>query len=192
VGATGFEAGGGPNARTHRKTTKPDSLRTRDAGAHQSGRVDRLDEVVRHRRVDRRHTGDVDDDDLGPVVADRAQQLLGELPGTLPVQDADDRQDQQPLAHLQHRGRQLADGFLLLADNTLALLDEAHPDCGGDPVGRRLVGVEHAVEQLEVALILLEQRTGQHVAQEQDDPEHFIGLDAPRDDALGEIAGIRL
>ena len=36
---------------------------------------------------------------------------------TLGVQDADDRQDQQPLAHLQHRRGELANRLLLLADD---------------------------------------------------------------------------
>jgi hypothetical protein len=52
------------------------------------------------------------------------------------LEHADDRQDEQALAHLQHRRRQLADGVLLLADDPLALVDEAHRDRVGDPVGR--------------------------------------------------------
>ena len=91
------------------------------ARAHQPRRLDRLHEVVRHRRVDRRHAGDVDHDDLGAVGADAAQQLLGELAGALPVEHADDRQDQQPLADLEDRRRELADRLLLLADDALAL-----------------------------------------------------------------------
>jgi len=65
----------------------------------------RLDEVVGHRRVDFGHTRDVDDDDLGPVRADGAQELLGELARPLAVEGADDRQDDELLAHLQHRRR---------------------------------------------------------------------------------------
>ena len=38
-----------------------------------------LHQVVGDGRVHRRHAGDVDDDDLGAVGADAAQQLLGEL-----------------------------------------------------------------------------------------------------------------
>jgi len=58
---------------------------------------------------------------------------------------------------LQHRRGQLADGLLLLADDALTLLDEAHRDGVGDPVGGRLVGVEHSVQQFEVGLVFLEQ-----------------------------------
>src|ERR687894_405939 len=162
------------------------------ARAHQAGGVDRLHEVVGHGRVDLGHAGDVDDDDLGAVGADGAEELLGELPGALAVEGTDDRQDHEPLAHLQHGRRQLADGLLLLADDALALLDEADPDRVGDAVGRRLVGVEHPVEQVEVGLVLLEQRPGEHVAQQQDDADHLVGLDAPGDDALGEATGVVL
>src|SRR4051795_4834292 len=60
------------------------------------------------------------------VGADAPQQLLGELAGPLAVQHADDRQDEQPLAHLEDRRGELADGLLLLAYDALALLDEVH------------------------------------------------------------------
>ena len=120
------------------------------------------------------------------------EQLLGELTGALAVEDADDRQDQQPLADGQDRRRQLADGVLLLPDDPLALVDEADGDGVRDPVGRRLVGVEHPVEQPEVALVLLEQGTGQHVAQQQHDADDLVGLDAARDDPLGQVAGVAL
>ena len=101
-------------------------------------------------------------------------------------------QDEQPLADLQHRGGQLAERVLLLADDPLALLDEADRDGVGDAVGGRLVGVQHPVEQVEVVAVLLEQRAGQHVAQQQDDADDLVGLDAARDDPLGQVAGVVL
>ncbi len=110
----------------------------------------------------------------------------------LRVEHADDREDQQPLAHLQDRRRQLADRLLLLADDPLALLHEGDADGVGDAVRGRLVGVEDAVEQVEVGLVLLEQRAREHVAQEQHDAEHLVGLDAAGDDPLGEVAGVVL
>jgi hypothetical protein len=79
------------------------------------------------------------------------------LAGALAVEDADDRQDQQLLAHLQHRGGQLADRFLLLADDAFAFLDEADGHRVRNAVGRGFVGVEHPVEQVEIRLVLLEQ-----------------------------------
>ena len=151
-----------------------------------------LDEVVGHRLVDVRDAGDVDDDDLRAVRADAVEQLLGELAGALAVQDADDRQDQQPLADGQDRRRQLADRVLLLPDDPLALVDEADGDGVGDPVGRRLVGVEHAVQQPEVALVLLEQGPGQDVAQQQHDADDLVRLHAARDDPLGQVARVAL
>ena len=162
------------------------------ARTHQARCVDRLHQVVGHRGVDGRHTGDVDDDHLGAVGADRPQQLLGDLAGALAVQHADDRQDQQLFAHLQHGRGQLADGLLLLADDALALLHEADGHGVGDAVGRRLVGVEHPVQQVEVGLVLLEQRPGEHVAQQQHDAEHLVGLHAPGDDAFRQVARVGL
>src|SRR4029453_12851098 len=46
---------------------------------------------------------DVDDHDGGPFVSNRPQQLLGQLPGPRGVQDADDRQDEKGVTHLEER-----------------------------------------------------------------------------------------
>jgi hypothetical protein len=97
-----------------------------------------------------------------------------------------------PLAHLQHRRRQLADRFLLLSDDALALLHEAHGHRVGDAVGRGLVGVENAVQLVEVFVILGKQRAGEHVAQQQHDSHHFVRLHAPRNDALRQVARVSL
>ena len=78
-----------------------------------------LHQVVGHGDVDRRDPRDVDDHDLRAAGLDRGQQLL-QLPCPLRVEHADDRQDQQPLLHLEHRGGKLVDRFLLLADDPLA------------------------------------------------------------------------
>jgi len=43
----------------------------------------------------------------------------------LRIDHADDRQNQQPLAHLQHWCGQLPDRFLLLPDDALALFHES-------------------------------------------------------------------
>ena len=69
---------------------------------------------------------------------------------SLLIEDADDGQDQDALADLEHRSGQLPDRVLLLADDSFSLPDEAHGHGVGDPVGGRLVGVQDPVQQLEV------------------------------------------
>ncbi len=135
--------------------------------------------MIRHRRVHGGHTSDVDDDDAGAIGANAAQELLGELSGTMRVNDADDRENEQALPHLQHRRRQLANRFLLLADDALAFLHEPDSDGVGDPIGRRFVGVEHAIQLVRIVLILAEQRPGEHVTQEQHDADDLVGFDPP-------------
>ena len=120
------------------------------------------------------------------------QQLFSQLAGALGIDDADDGEDEQPLPHGKHRGRELADGFLLLPDDPLALLDEPDTDGDGDPVRGRLVGVLHPVQERHVRPVLLEQLPGQHVAEQEHDPEHLVRLDAAGDDALGEVPGVGL
>ena len=41
-------------------------------------------------------------------------------------------------------------------------------------------------------LILCEQGARQNVAEEQNNPDDFVGFNPPGDDAFGEVAGIRL
>src|SRR5918998_342066 len=72
-----------------------------DAGTHESGCFDRLEEMVRDRQVDRGDARYVDHDNLRTVLLDRAEELFGELARPLRVEDADDGKDEQPLAHLQ-------------------------------------------------------------------------------------------
>ena len=81
---------------------------------------------------------------------------------------------------------------LLLADDPLALVDEAHGDRVRDPVGGGLVRVKDLVEQGEVMLVLLEERPGQHVAEQEHDADDLMRLDAPRDDPLGKVARVVL
>src|SRR4029077_1497123 len=117
---------------------------------------------------------DIYNDSLRAVGAKRAQQLRGQLARALWIDDADDRQNEEPLAHLKHRGGQLPDRFLLLPDDTLALLHESDGHRVGDAVGRRLVGVENPVELVEVLVILAEQRPGEAAAEEQPGPAPFV------------------
>ena len=98
----------------------------------------------------------------------------------------------QPLPYLQDWCRQLKDRVLLLADHSLAFLDEAHGDRVRDPVGGRLIGVEDTVQELEVVVVLREERTGQDVTEQKDDAHDFVGLHASRDDPFGKIAGVPL
>ena len=81
------------------------------------------------------------------------------------IDDADDRQNEKALAHLQHWRRQLADRFLLLPDDTLALFDESYGHRVRDAVRRGLIAVENAVQFFDVVLVFVEQRAGEHVTQ---------------------------
>src|SRR5256885_13518837 len=123
-----------------------------DAGAHEPRRFDRLHQVIGHRRVNGGYTGNVDDHHFGAVLADTTQQLFGQLARALSVNDADDRQNQQTLANLEHRRGKFADRFLLLSNDAFAFLHAAHRDGVGDAVGSRLVDGQHAAEQLEIGL----------------------------------------
>jgi hypothetical protein len=140
--------------------------------------------------VDVGDAGDVDDDDFGAVGADAAQELVGELLGAWAVEDADDGEDEESFADLEYGGGQFADGVLLLADDAFALFDEADGDGVGDAVGGGFVGVEDAVEQVEVVAVFLEEGSGEDVAEEEDDADDFVGFDAAGDDAFGEVAGV--
>src|SRR5439155_11353930 len=75
-----------------------------DVGSHEARGVHRLHQVVGHGRVHGRHARDVHHHHLRAVGADAAQQLLGELARSQGVDDADDGQDEQSVADLQHGG----------------------------------------------------------------------------------------
>ena len=83
-------------------------------------------------------------------------------------------------------------GLLLLANDPLALFDETDAHRVGNAVGGRFVGIEHALQQFEVVAIFLEQRAGQHVAQEQHDLQHFARFHPARDDALRQVLRVSL
>src|SRR5438132_8105417 len=160
--------------------------------AEEPRRLDRLDEVVGHGRVDVRDAGDVQHYDLGAVGADPPEPLLRELARALRIDHADDRQDQQALAHLQDRRRQLSNGLLLFANNPLALLDEPDGDRDRDAIRGGFVRVQDAVELGEILVVLREQRAREHVAEEQHDPDDLVRLHASRNDALGQVSRVRL
>jgi len=132
------------------------------------------------------------DHDFGAVGADPAEQLFGELLGALGVQDPDDGQDQQAFPDLQDRGGQFAQGVLLLPDDPFAFFDEADRDGVRDAVRGGFIRVQNAVEQREVAAVLLKQGPGQHISQQQHDPDDLVGLNPPRDDPFGQVAGVVL
>ncbi len=108
------------------------------------------------------------------------------------IDHADDRQNQQPLPNLQHGRRQLPNGLLLLADNALAFLHETYAHGVGDAIRRGLVSVQDAVQHTEVALILFEQGSRQHIAQQEHDAQDFVRFDAARNNPLGKIARVFL
>src|SRR6185295_5493717 len=163
-----------------------------DGGPQQPRRLYSLYEVIRHRGIHSRDTRDVDHHDLGTVGSNASQQLFGQLPGTLGIDHTDDRQDEKAFADLEYRRGEFPDRFLLLANDALALLDKAHGHRIRNTVRRRFVRVEDAVQQLEVRLVFREERTGEHIAQEQYDPHDLIGFHPSRDDAFRQITGVGL
>ena len=63
----------------------------------------------------------------------------------------------QALSDLKDRRRQLADGFLLLTNDALPLLDEPDAHRDRNAIGGRLVGVQNLVELGEVLVVRSEQ-----------------------------------
>ena len=94
------------------------------------------------------HAAALGDGDMGWAfgITENAVMLLDGERRPLRVNQADNRQDQQPLTHLQYRRRQLANSFLLLADDTLALLDKAGRYRVGNPVGGGFVEIEYPIQ----------------------------------------------
>src|SRR5918994_7186832 len=162
------------------------------ARAHQSRRLHGLHEVVGNGEVDGRDSSDVKPHDARTFCLDRAEKLLGELPGPLEAQHADERKHDEPVPHLQHRGGELADRLLLLTDHPLALFHEADAHGDGDAVRRRLVGVEDPVQEFWVLLVTDEERSREHVPQQQDDAQDLVRVDPARDDPLREVPGVGL
>ena len=148
--------------------------------------------MIRDGGVHRRHTGDVDDHDASTIGADAAQELLGELPRALWVDQADDGQDEQALANLEHGRGEFANRILLLADDSFALLHEAHRHGAGDGVRRGFVSVEQAREILGILMVFREQRAREHVTEQEHDADDLVRLDAAGDDALRQVLGVRL
>ena len=85
---------------------------------------DRLQQMLRRQRVDRRHAGDVDDGDFGAVVDDVLQQVLHHDLGALAVERADDRNGEHPIPQFHHRCRQFGNFTLLPQDDVFAALLE--------------------------------------------------------------------
>src|SRR5690242_5935721 len=125
-----------------------------DGCAKQPRGFNRLHQVVRDSNVHGRHTGDINNDDLCTIRANATEQLFGQLASALRVDDADNRENQKPLTNLQDRRREFADGFLLLTNDALALLNETDRHGVSDAVCRRLVRVQDAIQLLEIGLVL--------------------------------------
>src|SRR4029077_7096678 len=82
--------------------------------------------------------------------------------------------------------------FLLPTNHTLTLFDETDSNgvcnaiCGG------FVGIEHAVEKGKIPAVLLEKRSGQDIAQQENNPKHLVCFDASVNDAAGQVSGVGL
>src|SRR5215475_3559872 len=74
--------------------------------------------------VSGRHTGDVDDGDLGPGLNDALEQVLHHHLGAAAVERADQGQGDDALPQLHHRRRQFLDFLALALDQLLARLLE--------------------------------------------------------------------
>src|SRR2546421_593287 len=112
------------------------------------------------------------------------RRAVGEQARTLGIDDADDRQNEESLAHLQHRRRQLADRFLLLPDDALALFHESDGHRVRDAVCRGLVAVQDPVQFFDVVLVFGEQGAGEHVTEEEHDTDDFVCFDSSGNDSL--------
>jgi hypothetical protein len=73
---------------------------------------------------DRAGASDIHDNDLGPIDTNGTQKVIGWLLRAQGVGRAHDRQNEQALADLEHRRRQLAISFPLKIDRELALGDQ--------------------------------------------------------------------
>src|ERR671922_1259860 len=163
-----------------------------DGCAKQARGFDRLHQVVRDGNVHSRHARDIDDNDLRAIRANPAEQLFGQLACALRVDDADDWENEEPLTNLQDRRREFTNGFLLLTNDSLAFLNETDRHRVGDAICRWFVGVQDAVEFLEIRLVLCKEGAGKHVAEEQNDSNDFVRFNASRDDAFGQVSRISL
>ena len=65
------------------------------------------------------------------------------------------------LLHMQN-----LDGFLLAANHALALFHETYRNGVGNPVCGGFISIEHAIQKLNIFVILLKKRTSQNVPQE--------------------------
>src|SRR5215203_3839612 len=75
--------------------------------------------MASHRRINHRHTGNVEQHDLGSGRDDALQERLGHVLSPCCVNGPDDWQRQNPLPDLDNGGLQLADRRPLLGDGVL-------------------------------------------------------------------------
>ena len=90
--------------------------------AHQPRSRNRLDQMLRHQRIDGWHPGNVDDRDLGARGDDPFKQILHDGLGAHTVEGADQRYRQDLIPELDDRRREFEQFFLLPPDNLLAVL----------------------------------------------------------------------
>jgi hypothetical protein len=116
-------------------------------GAHQAGGGDRLQQMLRGQRVDRRHAGDVDDRHFCALLHDRLQQVLHHHLRALAVERADQRQCEDAFPQLDDGCRQLGKLLLLAHDQGFTRLLVGLGRYQAKPVeqqGDRPVGLERS------------------------------------------------
>ena len=89
-------------------------------GAHQARGGDRLEQVLRHERIHRRHAGDVDDGDPRPGIDNALQQVFHHDLRARAVERADERQGQHAVPELDDGSRELHHLLLLPHDELFA------------------------------------------------------------------------
>src|SRR5579883_2817798 len=88
--------------------------------AHEARGRDRLEQMLRHHRVDRGHARDVDDRDLGARADDPLQEALHHHLGPRAIQGADQGKGEDSFPELHHRGGQLQHLLALPNDHRVA------------------------------------------------------------------------
>src|SRR5687767_10504665 len=183
------EGGGERRLRGHRlqlhaqmhdrlRDLRPDAA-DETVGPHQPRGGNRLQKMLGHERVDRRHARDVDDGDGSAGLDDALEQVLHDHLGPRAVEGADEREREDAVPERDHRSRQLEHLLTLPGNELLATLlvdlgreqSEAVQQDVGDP---RLLG-----ENGRVAADLLAEAREERLLEREDEHRRLARREAP-------------